>query len=44
VQLHTEEVDLEIPLHWDPQEPLADADKGGRLRDRVGAKLWSSTP
>ncbi len=30
-----EEVDLEVPIRWDPQESLAHADKGGRLRDRV---------
>jgi hypothetical protein len=37
-------VHLEIPIHWDPQEPLVDANKGGHLRNRVGTKLWSSTP
>jgi hypothetical protein len=31
VQLRAEEVDSEIPVHWDPQESLADADKRGRL-------------
>jgi hypothetical protein len=35
VQLRTEEVDPEIPVRWDPQESLAQADEGGCLRDRV---------
>jgi hypothetical protein len=32
-------VDLEIPIHWDPKEALADADECGRLRDRVGREV-----
>jgi hypothetical protein len=44
VQLRAEEVDPEIPVHWDPQEPLVDADEGGRLQNRVGVKLCNSTP
>jgi hypothetical protein len=39
VQLHAEQVDPEVPVQGDPHEPLADADEGGRLRNRVGAKL-----
>jgi hypothetical protein len=35
VQLRAEEVDPEIPVHWDPQESLAHADECGRLRDGV---------
>jgi hypothetical protein len=32
-------VDLEIPIRWDPQEPLADADEGSRLRDCVRGEV-----
>jgi hypothetical protein len=35
VQLRAEEVDPEIPIYWDPKEPVADADEGSHLRDRV---------
>jgi hypothetical protein len=35
MQLRAEQVDPEIPIHWDPQETFADADERGRLRDRV---------
>jgi hypothetical protein len=35
VQLCTEEVDSEIPVHWDPQESFADTDERGRLQDGV---------
>jgi hypothetical protein len=44
VQLCAEQVDPEVPIHGDPQEPLADADEGGRLRDRVGGKVVEFYP
>jgi hypothetical protein len=31
VEFRVEEVNPEIPVHQDPQEPLADGDEGGRL-------------
>jgi hypothetical protein len=39
VQLRAEEMDPEIPVRWDPQEPLADADEGSRLRDCVRGEV-----
>jgi hypothetical protein len=39
VQLRVEEVDPEIPVHRDPQEPLAHADEGGRLQDCVRGEV-----
>jgi hypothetical protein len=39
VLLRAEQVDPKVPIHWDPQEPLADAEEGGRLRDALGEKL-----
>jgi hypothetical protein len=44
VQLRAEEVDPEIPVHWDPQEPLADADEGGRLRNHVDGEVVQLHP
>jgi hypothetical protein len=35
MKLRAEEVDPEIPIHWDPQETFADADERGRLQDRI---------
>jgi hypothetical protein len=35
MQFRAEEVDPEVPIHRDPEEAFADADKRGRLRDRV---------
>jgi hypothetical protein len=39
MQLRTEEVNPEIPVHWDPQESLAHADERGLLRDCVRRKV-----
>jgi hypothetical protein len=44
VQLRAEEVDPEIPVRWDPQEPLADAGEGSRLRDRVRGEVVQLHP
>jgi hypothetical protein len=44
MQLRAEQEDLEIPVHWDPQEPLADADEGGRLRYGIGGKIVELHP
>jgi hypothetical protein len=32
VQLRAEEMNPEIPVHWDPQEALAHSDENGRKR------------
>jgi hypothetical protein len=39
VWLRAEEMDPEVPIYGDPQEALADADEGGRLRDRVRREI-----
>jgi hypothetical protein len=39
-----EEVDPEIPVHWDPQEPLTDGDKGGHLRYGIGGEVVELHP
>jgi hypothetical protein len=39
-----EEAHPKIPIHRDPQEPLADADEGGRLRNRVGGEVVKLHP
>jgi hypothetical protein len=44
VQLRAEQMDPEVPVHGDPQEPLADADEGGRLRNRVGGEVVKLHP
>jgi hypothetical protein len=37
-------VDPEVPIHGDPQEPLADADEGGRLKNRVEGEVVKLHP
>jgi hypothetical protein len=37
-------MDPEVPVHEDPQEPLADADEGGRLRNRVVGEIVKLHP
>jgi hypothetical protein len=39
VQLRAEEVDPEVPVHGNPQEPLADATKVAACEIALGAKL-----
>jgi hypothetical protein len=39
VELTTEEVDPQVPVHRDAQESLVDDDKGGCLRDGVGGEV-----
>jgi hypothetical protein len=44
VEFRAEEVNPEIPVRQDPQEPLADGNKGGRLRYDVGREVVELHP
>jgi hypothetical protein len=44
MQLRAKQVDPEILVHGDPQEPLADVDDVGCLRNRVGSDVMQLHP
>ena len=43
-ELAVEQVDLQIPVRFNSQVPLAEGDEDRRLRDGVGAEVCSTTP